>query len=119
MMHKEKFMIKKLSLPVVLGVSLCLLTPASAHADEQTFPIQVKGGLFVPSTITVPAGQKVKLVVSNTDTVQAEFESYPLEREQKIDAGASTDIFVGPLEAGQYPFFDDNNPDAKGTIIAK
>lgn len=108
----------------MLSIALCLLaltvSPIAAHAaDVPTFKISVKGGNFVPNKIDVPANQKVKLLVKNEDAVQAEFESYPLDREQKISAGDQTEIFVGPLKAGEYPFFDDNNPDAKGMLTAK
>lgn len=98
----------------LMGVS------GAAHAISQDYSIEVKsGGGFAPTTIEVPKDQKVKLVVKNSDKVEAEFESYPLKREEKIAPGDQTEIFVGPLEAGQYPFFDDNNPDATGTLIAK
>jgi heme/copper-type cytochrome/quinol oxidase subunit 2 len=110
-------MLKNITL---MGLSMILLTPSLAHAsDEPTFNLSVKGGNFIPNKIEVPANQKVKLIVKNEDTVQAEFESYPLDREQKISAGETTEVFVGPLSSGEYPFFDDNNPDAKGVLVAK
>jgi len=104
---------------MIMAAALCFVLPTMAQADEPVFHISVKGGNFVPNKIEVPANQKVKLLVKNEDTVQAEFESYPLDREQKINAGDETEIFVGPLNAGEYPFFDDNNPDAKGVLTAK
>jgi heme/copper-type cytochrome/quinol oxidase subunit 2 len=105
---------------MMIGTALCLMMPALASAaDAPVVHISVKGGNFVPNKVDVPADQKIKLLVKNEDTVQAEFESYPLGREQKIAAGEETEIFVGPLTAGEYPFFDDNNPDAKGVLVAK
>ena len=113
-------MIQKKSLSLLALLSFCTLPALAQTTDSPTsFQIVVKDGKFTPAELTIPAGQKVKLTVKNDDAVQAEFESYKLDREQKIDSGTETEIFVGPLEAGEYPFFDDNNPDAKGIITAK
>lgn len=81
--------------------------------------IEIKDGAFIPSKIDVPSGEKVKLTIKNSDSVDAEFESTKLNREQIIPAGKSVDVFVGPLGSGSYDFFDDNNPDAVGTITVK
>ena len=91
---------------------------AIAASDEYNLEIKSGGG-FSPATLEIPKDQKVKLVVKNNDKVEAEFESYQPKREEKIKPGDKTEIYVGPLEAGQYPFFDDNNPDARGTLVAK
>lgn len=88
-------------------------------AENGSYTIEMKDGAFKPSNLEVPANQKIHLVVKNSGTSQAEFESYPLNQEQKIESGESTDIYVGPLDPGEYPIFDDNNPDAKGNIVAK
>lgn len=97
-----------------------ILFAGIAHADEAaTFNISIKNGAFVPSSVSVPAGQKIHLVVKNEDTVKAEFESTKLNREQKVAPGDQTDVYVGPLDAGTYDFFDDNNPDAKGSLVAQ
>lgn len=100
---------------------LCAFACAGqAIAASNEYMLEIKnGGGFSPTTLTIPKDQKVKLVVKNNDKVEAEFESYQPKREEKIKPGEKTEIYVGPLEAGQYPFFDDNNPDAKGMLVAK
>ena len=96
-----------------------VVAPA-AHAENQIFTITAKDGHYVPDKIDVPAGQKIHLVVKNADKAEVEFESYPLNQEQKIQSGEQIDAYVGPLDAGKsYEFFDDNNPDAKGTLSAQ
>lgn len=96
------------------------LSAMAAQAQEAQYVLHVKqGGGFEPSTLSVPVDTKVKLVIQNDDKVEAEFESYPLNREEKIAPGDKTEIFVGPLQAGSYPFFDDNNEQAKGQIVAQ
>lgn len=95
------------------------LMAGGAHATAADYTLEIRNGAFSPATLEVPANEKVHLTVRNNETVEAEFESYPLDREEKIDPGEQTELYVGPLEAGAYEFFDDNNPDAKGILIAK
>lgn len=105
--------------PMIYATALGIaLLAGQAMAADLSIEVK-KGGGFKPAEITVPAGEKIKLIVKNNDVVPAEFESYELKREEKIEPGATTEIFVGPLDAARYPFFDDNNPAAKGVLIAK
>ena len=90
----------------------------AAYAD-QSASITKSGHTFSPSTITVKAGEKVALSVTNAGTEAAEFESSELNREKVIPPGKTVTIFVGPLAPGSYPFFDDFDSAATGTIIAK
>jgi hypothetical protein len=36
-----------------------------------------------------------------------------------VPAGQEVVIFIGPLRAGSYEFFDDLNPRARGHIVAR
>lgn len=81
--------------------------------------IEMKNGRFNPASIMVPVDQKVELLVKNNEKSEVEFESFELNREVKIKPGETSSIFVGPLNAGTFPIFDDNNPDAKGAVIAQ
>ena len=85
-------------------------------APLPVFTLAVKDGGFEPKTLTLPAGQKVKLVVSNDTAGPVEFESFSLHREQVVVAGAKISVFIGPLKPGSYDFFDDFHPGAAGTI---
>ncbi len=112
-------MLKKFLILTTVMCEVVLPLGAAHAADPTVYTLEMKGGAFVPSTLQVPAGQKVRLIVKNEEKTQTEFESYKLDKEQKIESGKSVDMFVGPLEAGEYPIFDDNNPDTTGKIIAK
>jgi len=92
-----------------------------AMADDiPTFELSIQDHHFNPTEITVPARQKVKLLVSNKDRTPEEFESYELGREKIISGGRQAVIYIGPLAPGRYPFFGEFHPDtAKGFIIAK
>ena len=88
--------------------------------DIPAFEISIQDHHFNPAEITVPAQQKVKLLVSNKDRTPEEFESYELNREKIVSGGKQAVIYIGPLAPGRYPFFGEFHPDtAKGVIVAK
>lgn len=112
-------MMKKFLIVTALGCASVAPLAAAQAAEQATYTIEMKNGTFEPQALEVPAGQKIHLIVKNGEKVQTEFESYKLDQEQKIESGQSIDAYVGPLEAGEYPVFDDNNPDATGKLVAK
>ena len=97
------------------------MTSAAARADDVVErQISLKNHAFVPRELTVPVGQKIKLVIANEDSTAAEFESFELHREKVVAANGTITVYVGPLDAGSYPFFDDFHRDTTtGTITAK
>jgi len=88
-------------------------------ADQPSVAIAIKGRAFVPSELEIPAGTKVKLVIRNQDEMPAEFESSQLHREKVVPGGGVIVLFVGPLAAGKYEFFNDFHPASRGHLIAK
>ena len=88
-------------------------------AQEISYALTIKDKTFEPSILQVKAGVKFQLKVTNGSAKQAEFESYELGREKVIAPGATVTIYLGPLEPGAYPFFDDFNQSNIGKIIAK
>lgn len=111
-------------LSVSFAAALVALSAGSfsvAHADEQpTFEITIKDHKFDPSTLEVPAGKEVKLVVKNLDATAEEFESYDLNREKIIAGGGQGVFFLEPMKPGTYKFFGEFHQDtAQGVIIAK
>jgi high-affinity iron transporter len=75
---------------------------------------------FVPDRIEVPANQKFKLFVKNTDNTADEFESVDLNREKLVTPGQTITVFLGPLSPGSYKFFGDFHQDtAQGVLVAK
>ena len=97
-----------------------LCAAAAAQAAVPEIRLEIRGHLFYPSTLEVPAGQKVRLLVINHDPTPEEFESYELNREKVIPGSARSVIFIGPLEPGEYPFFGEFYPKtAQGKVIAR
>ncbi len=98
-------------------LALGLVLPA--FADDAGIVITIQGGHFVPSEVPVPAGQKVKLIVRNQDATMSEFESTDFHREKVVPPGGEISVFVGPLDAGSYEFFDDFHPEDRGHLVVK
>ncbi|WP_299075948.1 cupredoxin domain-containing protein [uncultured Paraglaciecola sp.] len=97
-----------------------IFTSGSVMAGKPVFELVIRDHLFYPAELVVPAGKKVKLLISNEDDTPEEFESYELNREKVILGGRKTVIFIGPLKPGVYPFFGEfNMKTAQGKVIAK
>lgn len=114
-----QFALKTSALLVVAGLAFVAIRPACAAEETATYTIEAKDGAFTPAELAVPAGQKIHLLIKNNDSTGVEFESYRLRQEIRIAPGQSDEAYVGPLDAGSYDFFDDNNPDAKGQITVR
>jgi hypothetical protein len=111
--------IKPISKVAGMVAALALVLPFSVMAAE-SFELTVRDHRFEPTSLTVPAGVKVKLVIKNLDDTPEEFESYSLHREKLIPGGGQITVYVGPLEPGSYDFFGEFHSDtAKGQLIAK
>ena len=97
---------------------LALMIPLTVRAATAEYEIEIRDHLFYPSELTIPSGEKVKLRIINNDDTAEEFESYELNREKVIRGKKSGIVFIGPLKAGEYPFFGEFYPKtAQGKII--
>ena len=92
---------------------------APAQAQNPTFSIAIHDNAFDPPELTVPAGQKIELHVTNERAAASEFESAELRREKVVTPGQQITVYVGPLRPGTYEFFDDFNPQTRGHLIAR
>ena len=97
-----------------------LFSPALAMSAESEYALNIKDHRFVPAELKVPAGKKIKLIVSNLDSTPEEFESHSLNREKIIPGNGKVNIYVGPLSPGKYTFFGEfNEKTAQGVIVAE
>jgi hypothetical protein len=109
-------MIRRLVLPVLL----CLATVPAFAAEPQQYTLTLRNHRFVPAQLTIPANNKVKLLIVNEDSTPEEFESHELNREKIVTGKGKITVFVGPLKPGRYPFFGEFHMDtAQGVLIAK
>ena len=104
---------------VCVAASLAIIQVNSAQAQDASYSITLRDGKFSPALVNVKAGVKFSLNITNATAKSAEFESYELSREKVVEPGKTVTVFLGPLEPGSYPFFDDFNQAAAGKIIAK
>lgn len=89
-------------------------------AAQGPYTIVIKEHLFSPSSLTIPAGQKIKLTVDNQDPTAEEFESFELNREKIVGGGKKIIVYLGPLKQGTYKYFGDFHPQtAQGVIVAQ
>jgi len=98
---------------------LALLSGSSLALADETASLTIRNHHFEPRSVQVKAGSKVALSVTNAGSEPAEFESSELNREKVIPPGKTVTIYVGPLEPGTYPFFDDFDQTNTGQIVAK
>jgi len=101
-------------------ILLLALLPLHALATDADFVLTIKDHRFLPSELIVPTGKKIKLQINNQDVTPEEFESHTLNREKVIGGHSSAAIFIGPLEAGRYPFTGEfHEATAQGVIIVQ
>lgn len=99
---------------------LALIWAFSTSARADDYVLTIKNHEFSPKELTLPAGQKIRLIVKNLDPAPAEFESPDLNREKLVTGNSDISVFIGPLSAGKYTFFDDFHRDTTtGIIIVK
>ena len=99
---------------------LFAFSASTVFAADLEIKIVIENHRFQPDTFNVPVGQKVKLVIENRDSTPEEFESHSLNREKVIPAKSTATVYIGPLDAGRYPFVGEfNDKTAKGVIVAK
>lgn len=108
-----------MKLRAILLFSLLIISSLS-FAQTPVYELLIQNHKFIPSSLEVPAGQKIKLLVKNLDSTPEEFESHDFNREKIIAGHSQAYIFVGPLQPGQYKFFGEfNEATAQGALIAK
>jgi hypothetical protein len=103
--------------------SICLLLvlfASNTWAATPVIEIEIRDHLFYPDVVVIPADTKVKLLIRNLDPTPEEFESYELNREKVIAGESETVVFIGPLPAGEYPFFGEFFPrTAQGKVVVE
>lgn len=113
-------MIRQTTIAGLLFTAAVFSPPGAAGSAEPEFTLTIRDHQFMPATLEVPVGQKIKLIVVNQDASDEEFESNDLHVEKIVSGGKTISVFIGPLEVGTYQFVGEFHEDtAKGTIVAK
>lgn len=106
------------SLLLSLASSLVFVAGTALAADPLTRAITFTDQGVTPPTLTVPAGERVKLRITNARSQPSEFESAELGREKVVPGGTTLDLWIGPLKPGKYKYIDEFNPPVSGWIVA-
>lgn len=103
------------------GALALALAPQPLLAGElPTVELDMRNGVLTPDRLEVPAGTRFKIIVRNSGTTPAEFESLRLRKEKVLSPGAESFVVINRLSPGEYPFFDEFHPDTgQGVIVAK
>ena len=92
-------------------------TPVNADGQVE---VVLKGHVFTPSKIVVPAGKAFQILLKNEDATADEFDSSSLKVEKVVGGGTQGIIRIRPLDPGDYPFMGEFNPaTAEGVVTAK
>lgn len=102
---------------VRLLTAILLWVAAGAAFAADLITLDIKAQAFEPKEFSVPVGVKVELVVRNDDDLPAEFESYDLSREVVVPAHSQVKVYIGPLDAGRYRFFNDFHQASEGWVV--
>jgi plastocyanin len=105
----------------IFAFGVLMLSAATARAEEaHAVEISIKDHKFEPSTLKLPVGKPIKILVKNLDATPEEFESHDLGFEKVIAGKSSATIRVKPLKPGTYKFFGEFHEDtALGHIVAE
>ncbi len=107
-----------------LVAAMILFAPVNAElarAEElPTFTLELNDGVLMPERIVIPANKTVKLVLKNTGSSAAEFESLDLRREKVLAPGTVSFVVLRKVSPGTYDFYDEFHIDtARGVIVAE
>ncbi|MBF7997499.1 cupredoxin domain-containing protein [Rahnella sp. SAP-29] len=94
---------------LAVGLSLlCFFLPSVARTSERTvLSLTLTDSGFLPAELTVSAGKKLLIRMTNRSNRVAELESYDMKFEKIAPQGRTISVFAGPLRPGKYRFFDD------------
>lgn len=92
---------------------------AHAQPDAPVVVLTLKDHRFTPASVTVPAGQKVRIELINQDAAVEEFDSTDLGVERDVTPHGRTSFSIGPLKPGTYSFMGELHADtAQGELTA-
>ena len=102
------------------AVAMALILSSTAARAQQEQEIHFENHRFTPQNLSVPAGQKLTIKVTNASNETIEFESFKLNREKVVTPGETITVHLPELSPGTYDFYDDFHQDVpQGTIVAK
>lgn len=110
--------------PALLGLAAAaaaLVLASSAQADDlKEFALSIKGAVFTPAEIRVPANTPFVIRMKNENAAPVELEAKDLKIEKVAAGNSEIVVRVKAVKPGTYLFVDEFQEDvAKGHVIAE
>lgn len=103
---------------VIFAASIVLAAAhAQAEPEARAVDLTLKDHRFTPQTITVPAGQRIRINLANQDGASEEFDSEDLHVEKDVTPHGRVSFVVGPLKPGKYDFMGELHADTASGVI--
>ena len=100
-------------------IALAGVASAACAGAPPSLTLTLKDHHFTPSTLTVPAGARVRVTLINRDPATEEFDSHDLRVEQLVTPMGKVSFDIGPLRPGQYSFMGEFHAGtAQGKFVA-
>ncbi len=110
----------RLSTALALWGAAAAFAGLPAVAAPGPVTLTLKDHRFTPASFTVPAGQKVEIVLVNQDKATEEFDSHDLKIEKLVTPSGRVTFSIGPLKPGAYSFMGEFHPEtAQGRVVAQ
>lgn len=92
----------------------------AASAPMPVIMVTLKDHRFAPDVIRVPAGQKVRIEVTNRDGTADDFDSDALHVDRDLKPHEKASFVIGPLKPGHYAFKGELHAEtAHGEVVAE
>lgn len=121
-MTKGKRTMRVFACAVTLSTVVAVVSAANAAVSSPSnITLTLKDHKFTPSTLTIPAGQRVRVTLINRDPATEEFDSHDLRLEQLVTPMGKASFNLGPLRPGQYGFigeFHASTAQGKVNVVA-
>lgn len=102
------------------AVAAAVIALAPLAVSASPVALVLENHRFATPQITVPAGEKIRIELTNRDSSADEFDSSDLRVEEDVTPHGRTVFQIGPLKPGTYRFMGEAHPaTAQGVIIAK
>src|SRR5438105_7987866 len=96
---------------LTLAITASSMAPTIAKPiDTKVIVVILKDHKFSPSAITVPAGERVKIDLTNRDGTADDFDSDDLHVDKELGPHGHASFLIGPLKPGKYAFKGELHP---------
>lgn len=104
----------------IAGLALMAAATSATADDLVTYELSLKGTVFTPAELKVPAGKPFIIKFSNTNAAAAELEAKDLQIEKVAAPNSDILVRVKAKDPGKYLFVDEYHEDvAKGFIVVE